>query len=259
VTPFESQTASAAMLHQHHRPPDGLKPSLMQQSCKAASEREASSCQSVPTVEGNSCQSVPAVGGNSRQLTGQALHQLQQQQQHQQQPQVSHSQTPITAPARCGVRLLPTEGTVSSDCQQNGHMQPQLGDIVKHSQSDRAQTQSLGPVCTDANQDAELQAHQSGLGQEMSEQIAGMKAPSVAEDEHQLGECAESGSSDAVKDAVLQVADTEQSDFQLAMRLQEQEHALQRQHSRPVLTGLVRTKQKPRQASGTLHAFFKKA
>ncbi|KAL0021711.1 hypothetical protein WJX79_005570 [Trebouxia sp. C0005] len=53
--------------------------------------------------------------------------------------------------------------------------------------------------------------------------------------------------------------DTEQSDFQLAMRLQDQEYARQRQHSRPVLTGLLRTKQKPRQASGTLHAFFKKA
>ena len=52
---------------------------------------------------------------------------------------------------------------------------------------------------------------------------------------------------------------SEQSDFELAMRLQEHEHALQRQHSRPVVNGRLGTKQKQRQASGTLHAFFKKA
>ena len=83
---------------------------------------------------------------------------------------------------------------------------------------------------------------------------------SFAQDKHQLGECAESGSSGAMKEAdLLQMADTEQSDFQLAMRLQEQERALQRRLGRPIMTGLQRTKQKPRQASGTLHAFFKKA
>ncbi len=140
-------------------------------------------------------------------------------------------------------------------------MQLQLGDHAKHSQSGGAELQSLGPNCTDLSQHDEQRAYQNGTmaQMQMSEQIAGMKAASFAEDKHQLGGCAESGSSDAVKDAVMQVADTEQSDFQLAMRLQEQEHALQRQHSRPVLTGLLRTKQKPRQASGTLHAFFKKA
>jgi len=247
VLPLELQTASAVMLMKHHRPPDGLKPSLMQQSCKAASQ-----------VEANSCQSVPAVEGNGRQLAGQALHQLQQQ--HQQEPQVSHSQTPIAAPARCGVTLLPGEGTESSNCWQAGHMQAQLGVHVRHDQSGGTHLQSLGPNCTDASQDDELHAHQNGLGQmQMCEQIADMKAASFAEDKHQLGECAESGNDDAVKHAVMQVADTEQSDFELAMRLQEQEHALQRQHSRPVLTGLLRTKPKPRQASGTLHAFFKKA
>ena len=261
LLPSELQTASAVMLMKHHKPPDGLKPSLMQQSCKAALGMGANSCQSVPAVEGNSCQSVPTIEGNSRQLTGQALHQLQQQQQHQQQPQVSYAQTSITAPARCGVRLLPAEGTEFSTCWQDGHVQAQLGDNVKHSQSGGAQMQSLGLSCTDPSQHDELRAHQNGaMGQmQMCEQIAGMKAESFAEDKHQLGKCAESGNDAAVKDAVMQVADNEQSDFQLAMRLQEQEHALQRQHSRPVLTGLLRTKQKPRQASGTLHAFFKKA
>ncbi len=156
-------------------------------------------------------------------------------------------------------KVLPAEGSVSSNRRLDQHLHPQLDDHVKHSQSGAAHLQSLGPNCTDASPDDELHAHQSGLGQEISEQIAGMKAPSFAEDEHQLGECAEFGNDDAVKDAGLQVADTEESDFKLAMRLQEQEHALQRQHSRPVLTGLLRTKQKPRQASGTLHAFFKKA
>jgi hypothetical protein len=219
VLPSEFQSASAMVLHRHHRPPDELNPSLMRQSCRVASEMEAGSCQSVPAVE-----------GNSRQLAGQALHQLQHQ--RQQQPQVSHGQTPITAPATRGVRLLPAEGA----------------------------GKALGRSCTDSNQHNELRAHQSGLGQmQMSEQIAGMKAPSFAEDYHQLGACTQSGNSDAVRDAVLQVDGTELSDFKLAMRLQEQEHAMQRQHSRPVLTGLLRAKQKPRQASGTLHAFFKKA
>ena len=140
-------------------------------------------------------------------------------------------------------------------------MPSQLGGHVEHSQSGGAQLQSLGVSCTEASRTDELRAHQNGaIGQmQMCEQIAGMKAASSAEDKHQLGECAECGNDDAVKDAVTQVADTEQSDFELAVRLQEQEHALQQQHSRPVLAALLRTKPKPRQASGTLHAFFKRA
>ena len=52
---------------------------------------------------------------------------------------------------------------------------------------------------------------------------------------------------------------TEQSDYELALRLQAQEHAMHRQHSRPVVTSRVGVKQKQRQTSGTLHAFFKQA
>ncbi len=108
----------------------------------------------------------------------------------------------------------------------------------------------------------------------MYQQIAGMKAPSFVEDKHQLGEYAQSGNSDAVTDAVLQVADTEQSDFELAYALARagacsaaaahvysrpvQPTSAAHLYSRPVLTGLLRAKQKPRQAAGTLHAFFKK-
>ena len=51
----------------------------------------------------------------------------------------------------------------------------------------------------------------------------------------------------------------EQSDYELAVRLQAQEHAMHRQHSRPVASGRVGVKQKQRQTSGTLHAFFKQA
>ena len=140
-------------------------------------------------------------------------------------------------------------------------MQPQLGDKVKHNQSGAAHLQSVGLSCTEACQHDELHAHQNRTMAQthMSEPIAGMKAVSFAQDKHQLGECAESGSSDAVREAVLKVADTEESDFQLAMRLHEQERALQRRLGRPIMTGLKRTKQKPQQASGTLHAFFKKA
>lgn len=140
-------------------------------------------------------------------------------------------------------------------------MQPQLGDKVKCSQAGAAHLQSVGLSCTEACQHDDLHAHQNRTMAQMQmfEPTAGMKAVSFAQDKHQLGECAESGSSGAMKEADLQVADTEQSDFQLAMRLQEQERALQRRLGRPIMTGLQRTKQKPRQASGTLHAFFKKA
>ncbi|KAL3161617.1 hypothetical protein ABBQ32_010474 [Trebouxia sp. C0010 RCD-2024] len=51
---------------------------------------------------------------------------------------------------------------------------------------------------------------------------------------------------------------SEQSDYQLALRLQAQEHAIHRSYSRPVVGGRVSVKQKQRQTSGTLHAFFKK-
>ena len=54
-------------------------------------------------------------------------------------------------------------------------------------------------------------------------------------------------------------ASSEQSDYELALRLQEQENVLVRQQSRSVGTGRVGVKQKPRKASVTLHAFFKKA
>ena len=53
--------------------------------------------------------------------------------------------------------------------------------------------------------------------------------------------------------------DHERSDHELALRLQAQEHAMHRQHSRPAVRGKVIVKQKQRQTSGTLHAFFKQA
>lgn len=52
---------------------------------------------------------------------------------------------------------------------------------------------------------------------------------------------------------------SEQSDYQLALRLQAQEHAIHRSHSRPVVSGRVSVQQKQRQTSGTLYAFFKKS
>ena len=55
---------------------------------------------------------------------------------------------------------------------------------------------------------------------------------------------------------------SEQSDFELAMRLQAQEHAMQRTASRPALPSRTGKGQKARslaQGTGTLHAFFKKA
>lgn len=63
----------------------------------------------------------------------------------------------------------------------------------------------------------------------------------------------------AVPEAVPSVISSEQSDYELALRLQAQEHAMHRQQSRPVMSGRLGVKQKPRQTSGTLHAFFKQA
>lgn len=63
----------------------------------------------------------------------------------------------------------------------------------------------------------------------------------------------------AVPESLQSVTSTEQSDYELALRLQAQERAMHRQHSRPVMNGRLGVKQKPRQTSGTLHAFFKQA
>lgn len=52
---------------------------------------------------------------------------------------------------------------------------------------------------------------------------------------------------------------TERSDREMALRLQLEEDALQRQRVRPPVGRLLGAKQSSRQPSGTLHAFFKKA
>lgn len=57
----------------------------------------------------------------------------------------------------------------------------------------------------------------------------------------------------------LCMSSIEQSDYELALRLQAQEHAMHHQHSQPVMSGRGAVKQKQRQTSGTLHAFFRKA
>lgn len=68
-------------------------------------------------------------------------------------------------------------------------------------------------------------------------------------------------STEASHDQMVEDANREQSDYELALKLQEQEQALLRQHSRPIGNGRVGVRQKPERASdsGTLHAFFKKA
>lgn len=79
----------------------------------------------------------------------------------------------------------------------------------------------------------------------------------IASEVHKLGAVVED--SMAVPEAVPCVPSTEQSDYALALRLQAQERAMHRPHNRPVMSGRLGVKQKPRQTSGTLHAFFKQA
>lgn len=72
---------------------------------------------------------------------------------------------------------------------------------------------------------------------------------------HRTGAGAESQPAMSTQSVII----TEQSDYELALRLQAQEHAMHRQHSRPVASGRMGVTQKQRQTSGTLHAFFKQA
>ena len=232
----------------HHlppRPPPQPSPSLPQPGIQSNLEAEGTRCHSRHSIE-----------GNSRQVAWPA---------QSQQAELSHVPQQLLSERQMQDRVADTHDLLLLDPQGMLHSssaQPRLT-LAQQSESQRGMDgqkhvgSGIAPAICDAvpHVDQSRQAHV-----QTSDQASGIVAvPAAQHASNRHTESAQPCHSGVAGCQAVHVPNTEQSDFELAMRLQEQERALQRQSSRPVLTGRLGVVQKPRQASGTLHAFFKKA
>ena len=198
---------------------------------------------------------------------------IQQQHQWQQQHQQQQQQQLVTAPPADNAQLANASCShqtlrQTSVARQQNEVSSPLG---PHSTSLRADHIAAAAAAADAAAAAQHTGaadgafdamHLLGRGQKFCRMSAQPDPPDTGSDAchdnmaalQKTGVGADSQPAMSMQSAIT----TEQSDYELALRLQAQEHAMHRQHSRPV-SGRIGVKQKQRQTSGTLHAFFKQA
>lgn len=229
------------------RPPPQPSPSLPQPGIQSNLEAEGTRCHSRHSIEGNSRQVAWPAQSQQAELS-QVPQQL-----------LSQRQVPGRVSDTHDLPLFGRRSMLHSSSTQNQKSPSQQSDCERG--LDGQPQQHVGSGIDPAVCDAVPQIHQSGQAHvQTSDQASGIvDVPAAQHASDRQTESAQPCHSGAGNCQAVHMPNTEQSDFELAMRLQEQEHALQRQSSRPVLTGRLGVVQKPRQASGTLHAFFKKA